>query len=209
MSEELVYRNHVVKPAQQQPVPGPCDPVTGCPPPTEIACIKVDKVYESCRVSQVNNHVVTITPIGPVTDVQCISAQMVPDTLTCTILPGPGGRVRASFQYTFTVRWVDDLGPHTTTSTPIAAEFTVRMARAGEPGLQPQCEVYLECIDAFLSNTTEITACIGKLVLFKLFAHVQLLVPTYGFCPEPEECQIAGECPEWQPGWPPYPPQTT
>lgn len=207
MNEEYIAKTNV-RPAQQHSVLGSYDPEVGCPPPREIACIKVDRVYEACRVTAVDEHIEVIVPVGPVTELQCVSAQVVPTTLTCTILPGPGGRVRVTFQYTFTFRYVDDLGPHTVTSAPQTAEFTVRMARAGEPGLSPQCEVFLECVDAFLSNENEVTVCVGKLILFKLFAHVQLLVPIYGFCPEPEICQVAGECPGWEPPWPPYPPPT-
>ena len=30
---------------------------------------------------------------------------------------------------------------------------------------------------------------INKIIVFKLFAEVQLMVPSYGFCPEPPECE--------------------
>ncbi|MBC7343532.1 MAG: hypothetical protein H5U02_13990 [Clostridia bacterium] len=196
--------------AQQQVVPGPCNPVTGCPPPTEIVCIKVDKVYEECRqtltnVETVDLATVTPPPVGTITSVECVSAQVTVGP-TCTILPG--GRVRVTFSYTYTIRWTDDLGPHLYTSPAIPMEITVRMARAGEPGLLPQCEVYLDCVESFLSDATVVTSCIGKLILFKLYSHVQLMVPSYGFCPQPPECQVAGQCPTWEAPWPPYPPQT-
>ncbi|TDA69918.1 MAG: hypothetical protein D9V47_03780 [Clostridia bacterium] len=209
--ETRCYPNHGPQTRQEQIVPGPCDPVVGCPPPTEIACIKVDKVYESCKHTQVNVETVdllTIIPpaVPPITDVECVSADLVPGSQTCQILPG--GRVRASFSYTYTIRFTDATGTRTFTSAPIAVEKTVVMARAGEPGLSPQCEVFLECVEAFLIDETVVQVCIGKMVLFKLFAHVQLMVPSYGFCPQPEECRVAGECPTFEPTWPPYPPQT-
>ena len=47
-----------------------------------------------------------------------------------------------------------------------------------------QCEVFLDCFECFV-RIQQVTCCIGKLQLFKLVAQVQLLVPAYGFCPEP------------------------
>jgi len=82
------------------------------------------------------------------------------------------------------------------------------MDRADEKDLVAQCEVFLECVECFVSGFQEVTCCIGKLIVFKLVALVQLLVPAYGFCPEPDLCpQVEAECPEFDPGWPPFSPQ--
>ncbi len=197
---------------RQEVGPGPCDPVYGCPPPTEIVCIKTKKVYEECKLTEVNQPVTDLSGLatGTITDVECVSAEVVdaPPYFpgpTCTILAGR--RVRVVFFWRYTFRWTDDTGTHTFTSDPIMEEFTVRLARAGEAGLEPECDVFLECLECFLIDSTTVRCCIGKLILFKLFAEVQLLIPAYGFCPEPEECEVAGECPDFVPTWPPFPPQ--
>jgi hypothetical protein len=200
-----------IKTRHNEILPGPCDPVYGCPPPTELVCVKVDKVYEECKLTRVNEPVTDLCDIavGTITDVECVSAEVVEEPpyfqTTCTILPGR--RVRVVFFWRYTFKYTDAVGTKTFTSDPIMEEFTVILGRAGERGLQPQCEVFLECLDCFLIDTTIVRCCIGKLVLFKLFAHVQLLIPAYGFCPEPEECVVAEECPPFVPVWPPYPPQ--
>ncbi|MFZ7102031.1 MAG: hypothetical protein ACOWWO_05125 [Peptococcaceae bacterium] len=56
----------------------------------------------------------------------------------------------------------------------------------------------------------EVTCCVGILILLKVEAEVQLLVPAYGYPGAPPECEeFLGECPaDFTPAWPPYPPQT-
>ena len=198
--------------------PGFCDPYE-CPPPTEVVCIKVDKVYEECKLAQVNTIDIDLSKLaeGEITDVQCIKAELVVDEdhpRDCVILPCQ--RVRSSFFYRFKFRWKDDLGDHVFTSEPIKVEKIGRMERAGEEGLEAQCEVFVDFTEegCFLINHDTIRCCIGKLVVFKLFAHVQLLVPAYGFCPPPEKCQKIkpDECPtpeEWLETieWPPFYPE--
>ncbi len=197
--------------------PGPCDPYDGCPPPTEIVCIKVDKVYEECKVTQVNTVDTDLTgvAVGEITDVKCVRAELVVDEdhpLICEKLPC--SRVRSAFYYRFIFRWTDDTGVHTFTSEPIFVEKIARMNRATEPNLDVQCEIFVDCIECFLINHTVVRCCIGKLIAFKLFAHVQLLVPAYGFCPEPPDCKkvVPDECPspsEWLDTivWPPFYPE--
>lgn len=191
--------------------PGPCDPVYGCPPPTEVVCIKVDKVFEECKQTKVIERTTDLSGIavGTITDVECVSVEVIEGDpylpFECEILPG--GRVRLAFFFRFTFRFTDSTGTKTFTSDPIFEEQIVRLSRAGEKGLEPECDVFLECVECFLADTTTVVCCIGKLALFKLIARVQLLIPAYGFCPEPEECEVAGKCPEFRPVWPPFPPQ--
>lgn len=197
--------------------PGFCDPYEGCPPPTEIVCIKVDKVFEECKLAQVNTIDTDLSKEaeGEITDVQCIRAELVVDKdhpRECEILPC--NRVRSSFYYKFKFKWKDDLGEHVFTSDPIKVEKIGRMNRAGEPGLDVQCEVFVDCIECFLINHDTVRCCIGKLVVYKLFAHVQLLVPAYGYCPEPPDCKkvVPEDCPspqEWLKTivWPPFYPE--
>jgi hypothetical protein len=191
---------------QVGPTPGRCDPVYGCPPPTEIDCIIVDKVFESCRRTLVDEPVVTVTGVvGPITEVVCTGATLV-GTPTSTILPGR--RIRVDFSYQYTFRWVDDAGSHTFTSASRPMTVITRLPRTGEAGLTPRTEVFLDCLECFVSDTNVITCCIGILVLFKLIATVQIMVPTYGYCPQPPECEVTGICPTFTPTWPPYPPQS-
>lgn len=198
--------------------PGPCpvDPETGlseCPPPNEIVCIKTEKVYESCRRVQTNEDVTDLTciAVGEVLDVWCIGVELVINEqfpFTCEKIPNTR-RARVSFWFRYRFAFIDQEGQKIFTSEPINHEETVIMSeRILEEGLFVQCEVFLDCFECFVSGPQQVTCCIGKLMLFKLVALVQLLIPAYGFCPEPDICvEVEDECPEYDPIWPPYPPQ--
>ncbi|MBT9140334.1 MAG: hypothetical protein DDT30_00910 [Dehalococcoidia bacterium] len=196
---------------------GPCDPYLGCPPPSEIVCIKVDKVYYECKNIQVNEDVFTFSPEPehPVFDVSCHNVELCCEPCCEVVRPG---LVSVTFRYKVTIRL---FFPTTCESAckDLCQVVTVtklfNIPRAGEDGLHVQCYVpFLECLNAFISavdpETGEVTiiACVGKYILIKLKATVQLMVPAYGFCPEPPDCdEVFGICPDFRPEWPPYPPQ--
>lgn len=191
--------------------PGPC--IGECPPPTELVCIKVEKVYESCQKVQVNEEVTDLTcnAVGEIFQADCILVELVVDAehpFLCEKVPGTNrARVRFFFRYRFS--FDDQEGTKFFTSQPIFHEKTVVMSDLiRDPRIFVQCEVFLSCLECFPSGPQEVTCCIGKQVVFKLISLVQLLVPAYGFCPEPDLCpQVEEECPEFFPEWPPYPPQ--
>lgn len=198
--------------------PGPCPfneetQQYECPPPNEIVCIKTEKVYESCRKVQVNEDVTDLSgvAVGEITEAFCKDVELVigeKHPFICEKVPGTN-RARVSFFYKFRFEYVDQQGVKWFTSEPIFHTKTVIMSeRIQEKGLFVQCEVFLECLECFPSGPQQVTCCIGKLEVFKLVALVQLMVPAYGFCPEPELCpQVEAECPEYFPEWPPFPPQ--
>ncbi len=199
--------------------PGFCDPYTGCPEPTEVVCLKVDKVFEECKLADVNTVDIDLTChiTGDIKDVKCIKAEIIEDKeypRECEILPCQ--RVRSVFYYKIKFKWKDDKGWNVHTSDPIKVEKIIRLKRAGEQGLEPYCEIFLDLIDCFPISKATIRCCVGKLILFKLFANVQLLVPAYGYCPPPKKCEeekpIDDECPdveEWLEDieWPPFYPE--
>ena len=207
--------NHV-KPTLPPVGPGPCpiDRATGlpvCPPPVEIDVIKVKKIFEECMHTQVEevelefeveeNNVELLTA-------QCGTVEVL--TQECRLLNSGLVKITATLRVTSTLNGY-------TESQDFQIEKVFRLNRAGEPGLTPQCHIYPECLQCFISDVDSdeeeefvtVTCCIGILILIKLEAEVQLLVPTYGYAPEPPECpEVLGECPAtYNPEWPPYPPQ--
>lgn len=198
--------------------PGPCpfNTETGqfeCPPPTEIVCIKTEKVYESCRNVQTNEEVADLSckAVGDIFNVECIEVDLVVDDahpFVCEKIPGTR-RARVSYFFRYRFTFFDQEGQKFFTSEPIFHEKTVILSdRIFDKRLFVQCEVFLDCFECFASGPKQVTCCIGKLHVFKLVALVQLLVPAYGFCPEPEPCvEVEAECPEFDPEWPPFPPQ--
>ena len=84
---------------------------------------------------------------------------------------------------------VDDTGEHIFTSAPVSVEkIAVMSKRIRDKQIQPQCEVFLKCLECFVSNETEVRCCIGQMILFQLVANAQLYIPSYGFCSPPGEC---------------------
>lgn len=197
-------------------LPGKCDPVYGCPPPTEVVCIVTEKVYDECKSTQVNEDqfIYFADVANPVVDTQCQKVELLDGPFCEVIRPG---RVRVTFTYRVKTRIFFEDTTSTTLSQDVNVIKTFNLARAGEEGLHVQCYVpFIECLDCFISSEeqvndqiqTTITCCVGKYILLKLKATVQLLIPAYGFCPEPPDCdEVLGECPDFQPEWPPFPPQ--
>jgi len=209
--------------SQDVPQAGPCpiDSVTGepnCPPPTELVCIKTQKVYESCIKELTNEIPVDLTKIavGDIEDAQCKEPELVINEnfpFVCQKLPNTN-RARVKFYYRFRFTFLDQENWKQFTSQPIFVEQIVVFSdRILDPRIMVQCEVFLKCTEVIVTEPVEqeVLVCIQKSLVFKLFADVQLLVPAYGFCPEPPECVqpplIA--CPVEPLEWPPYPPQPT
>lgn len=197
-------------------VPGQCDPITGCPPPTEIVCIVTEKVYDECKSVQVNEDefIFEADPDNPVVDANCLGAELLEGPFCEVIRPG---RVRATFTYRVSVRIILDDGQTVTMYRDFTVTKSLNIPRAGEQNLTIHCSVpFLECLACFVRQEepdydfikTTIICCVGKFLLIKVKALVQLLVPAYGFCPEPPDCdEVLGECPDFNPPWPPFPPQ--
>jgi hypothetical protein len=196
---------------------GKCDPVYGCPPPNEVVCIVVNKVYDECKNIQVNEDefIFEADPDNTVTDVLCMGAELLegPDCEVVRL-----GKVRVTFTYRVNLRIILQDEQEIDLYRDFTISKNLNIARAGEDGLFLQCSIpFLECLSCFIRSEepdydfikTTIICCVGKYLLIKLLATVQLAVPAYGFCPEPPDCdEVLGECPDFNPPWPPYPTQT-
>jgi len=210
-------------PQNINPQPGPCprDHVTGepiCPPPTEMVCIKTQKVYESCVASLTNEEVAdlrvcNVNVVGEIREAVCKDPILLdePDfPIVCEKLPGTN-RARVRFFYIYRFAFLDDENWKQFQSDPVFVEKTVIFSdRIMDPRIFVQCEIFLECTEVIITDPQVVTVCIGKGLVFKLFADVQLLIPAYGFCPEPPECVQPPlvPCPEFVFDWDAkYPPQ--
>lgn len=188
--------------------PGPC-PSEGCPAPTEIVCIKVDKVFDSCfqtDLVSVSTTALTVT-----------TASLTGVTFSCAVAsgtvslgstpPDATGCVNVIATIPFTVTFTSSTS--TITFTPVTGQCTSFATLYAPTGTTFQVESSLVCstpvatitpVTLDLSQvvlTTVVTCC----VVVKSTLLVQLLVPSYGQCEVPQ-CGVRGlVCP------PPTPPQ--
>lgn len=149
---------------------------------------------------------------------------------TCECIAGEGtvtlGEIK-NFPIRIVVEFFDrnglSLGCQKGWSKICVPERTVLLSRAGESLLKSEIDIFLSCLMCVIEeydsqvkpSTGEqliicpkfVSCCINKVIVFKLLAEVQLMVPSYGFCPEPCRCdeEEQDECPEAQVIWPPYP----
>ncbi|MDK2824335.1 MAG: hypothetical protein PWQ67_1133 [Clostridia bacterium] len=207
------------KPEQQiKAGPLPVDPETGlsiCPPPLEIDIIKVKKVFNECMHTQVEEMEIigwTASNTRDAEEANCESVTV--SNKKCQVLNGDVVRVTFDLEVCATVP-LDTGGFERRCRTVTGITKTLSVERAGEEGLEVQCDIFPECLFCFISNrdsaggVLEVTCCVGILILIKVEAEVQLLIPTFGYPPPPPECgEFLGQCPsDFVPDWPPYPPQ--
>ncbi|MEQ2130714.1 hypothetical protein QTP99_12190 [Caldanaerobacter subterraneus KAk] len=185
---------------QQEIVPGPVQPGQ-LPEPTEIACIEVTKIYDACsqRLCLDNIPPITFVPIttltptfGEITNIK-ISLVEPPGFVITPITERPGfARVEATFQVTFDVviNYPDGTtqtlpGNITTFSKDIVLyvpdpNVAIMKYEAMGEGLYGKVNVGV---------TTTVEVIIGVWIIIKSAVDVQLLVPSYGFCPTPAACE--------------------
>ena len=189
----------------------PVDEATGlpvCPPPREIMSVRLDRIYNECKHTAVSEIPIAIVPQVKGNRVECVSAKV--ENIRCE---AEDELVTVTYDLSVTFQLLKGDRVVTTITEKILNETkSVGLARAGEQGLTCEVDIYPECLLCFISCNNvggyinEVVCCVGILFVFRLVAPVQVLIPAFGFCPEPPECGVvAGVCPDFRPKWPPYP----
>ena len=187
--------------------PGPCPP-TGCPAPTEIDCIQVTKVYDSCFQTEDFTNLCAPIPSGLCQEI----AEMPGTTATCAVTSssctfvsststGVDDFVNATFavSLTETITLTSTTGKTCTITVPITFVKTVTLC--GPLGTTQVCTIAgTSCGPCAIIDNTVCCQLIVCLV-FQSVATVQLLVPSYGFC-TPAACTVMG-LPPCPPTFPP------
>ena len=186
---------------QQEIVPGPVEPGQ-LPEPTEIACIEVTKVYDACsqRICLDNIPPITFVPsvlnltpsFGEITNITV--SLVTPPGFVITPLPDRPGfaRVEATFQVTFDI--VINYPDGTTQTLPgnITTFNKDIVLYVPDPNVAiMKYEALAEGLygKVNLGVTTTVEVIIGVWIVIKSAVDVQLLVPSYGFCPTPAACE--------------------
>jgi hypothetical protein len=179
--------------------PGPC-PSTGCPAPTQIDCIVVDKVYDSCTQTVT----VTQTVTAPVAGCTPSSCAIDLATSTCTVGAVTPTTVTDYNTITFVISGAFSVTCGGVT-VPETAVSTIQVTLYNPPGTTPSCTILSGTCTCVALPTGLLSCTVTLCVLFQTSATVQLLVPTYGFC-QPQPCPQVGPVVSCPPS-PLYPPQ--
>ncbi|MDS1029716.1 hypothetical protein RDV78_04240 [Bacillota bacterium LX-D] len=186
--------------------PGVCPP-NGCPPPTRIECIKVDKVYDSCFQVDDKTRTTRIPTAdygtGPFAVGDKIPCRLYGD-ITCEEIrraSAGGGFSTITLLVKIPVRLTNPKAP---ASSPKFADrtftFTKTVTLCCPEGVSPDCSettlLFCNCIVTDVaSEYIEVTCDFQVCLVIKCILEVQLLVPSYGFC-TPSPCvTLPGVCP--------------
>lgn len=194
--------------------PGPCCS-QGCPAPTQIDCLEVNKVYDSCFQTENFPNLCAPIPSACVPGATMAGASVTCDvtSTTCTFVSSSSTGIDDFANVTFAVALTVTYTitpPVPSSSTPYPCTFSVpvnfvqTVTLCAPTGTTQSCTIAgTSCGPLAIINDT---VC-GQLVVCLVYqstATVQLLVPTYGFC-TPAPCAVLGlpSCP------PVYPSQCT
>lgn len=200
--------------------PGPCSSL-GCPPPTQIDCLEVTKVYDSCFQTENFPNLCSSIPEAcrQVAEIPGATVSCEVTSSSCTFVSSTPTGIDDFANVTFAVSLTV-----TYTITPPAPPPPSAMPLMPPPPPPGPCSFSVPvnfvqtvtlCSPSGTTQTCTIagTSCgpvaiindmiCGQLVVCMVFqstATVQLLVPTYGFC-TPSPCAVMG-LPPCPPGFP-------
>lgn len=189
--------------------------------PTELACIWVEKIYDACSQRECEEFVFEElrVPTGETLTVECRilpGSEYFTDWVIEPIDEGPLARVRARVCATLEIIIRDSANAANFVRTTQEVCFDKDVILyAPDP---TRMEVLVESIFESLACTLEppngvcysVTATIGAFIVVKVALWVQLLIPAFGFCPVPPECEELGDLCEqfFERPFPPFfPPQ--
>ncbi|WP_051569050.1 hypothetical protein [Alkaliphilus transvaalensis] len=169
-------------------------------PDFKAECIIVDKVYFSCQQRECFERIAVALPCGDefkFLDITFNPGEIVKNTLSITPIPNRPNfsRVRFRVKITFNVR------------LKVKGEKGKVISIAGElPEIQKDIIMFIpEARDEFKFKIVIETAsqilteplvedgflvfAVGVFIIVKVVGRVQLLIPAFGFCPEPPDCE--------------------
>lgn len=188
-----------------QITPGMCPP-EGCPPPTRIECIVVDKVYDSCfQINDITRDT-TISDFTPdsFSEGDVISCSQNGE-ITCTEISrvdAGGGFFTVTILVSVPVTLTNPNDPTDTVDRTFT--FTKTATLCCPPGVSPDCSessvLFCNCVITGFTNASIVVTCTLQVcVVIKCILEVQLLVPSYGFCVPAPCITLPGVCPPTPP----------
>jgi len=174
---------------------------------TESVCIIVEKVYASCQQRECFPAFTVALPIGGVPPFTFISMTfatgvIVPGSVVITPIPARPNfsRVQFTIQIPYSLTLRDSTGAifTVTGNLPDINKDIVMYFPPTRPefDFNLRVETRTEVLTSPLFTITTIQLAIGSFVITKVTGLVQLLVPAFGFCPEPPFCEEFPNIPE-------------
>ena len=166
------------------------------PPFAETVCIRADKVYWRCKHYSASEEEVDLsgTAQGEIVEIHCAEVSLSRQHPVAVKKIKKTDQMRVSFFYRYTLRYLDRSGWKVYVSPPIpyVKDFN-GPPLARDQRIRAAADIYLDCPECFVSSDHRVTCCISKTIIMQLLSSVALLIPAYGFCPEPEKCR-EGNC---------------
>lgn len=194
--------------------------------PTELACIWVDKIYDACSQRECEEFFFEDLNFPPGAESYTLECSIKPCSETFydwSIEPideGPLGivRVRVCAVLQIIIRDAEDPANFTVNCEEVCFLKEVILYAPDPIHMEVLVESIFEALTCELveeNNTSEllcpvVVATIGAFIVVKTALRVQLLVPAFGFCPTPPECEELGDvCEQFleRPFPPFFPPQ--
>lgn len=174
---------------------------------TESVCIIVEKVYASCQQRECFPAFTVTLPtcdVPPFTFISMTFATgvIVPGSVVITPIPARPNfsRVQFTIQIPYTLTLRDSTGTvfTITGNLPDINKDIVMYFPPTRPefDFNLRIETRTEVLTSPLFTLTTIQLAIGSFVISKVTGSVQLLVPAFGFCPEPPFCEEFPNIPE-------------
>lgn len=174
---------------------------------TESVCIIVEKVYASCQQRECFPAFTLTLPTGGVPPFTFVSMTfatgiIVPSSIVITPIPARPNFSRVQFTieipYELTLR--DSTGT-LFTITGLLPDINKDIVMYFPPtrpefDFSLRVETRTEVLTSPVFTMTTVTLAIGSFVITKVTGQVQLLVPAFGFCPEPPFCEEFPDIPE-------------
>jgi len=166
---------------------------------TESVCVIVEKVYASCQQRECFPTFTVNLPAGtpPFTFVSLTFANgiIVPGSIVITPIPSRPNFSRVQFTiqipYTLTLRDATGATFTLTGTLPDILKDIVLFFPPTRPefDLNLRVETRSELLTSPIFTTTSVEFAIGSFVVTKVTGLVQLLIPAFGYCPEPPVCE--------------------
>jgi len=192
-------------------VPGPC-PCEGCPPPSEIDCVEVTKVYDLCFQTDTRENVCLNIPAHCGRVPEGTTASGVVSTVGCSVqaivpIANSGGFANVTLLVTVTLAiTLTTASGHVLCTFTASFSFFKTVTLCAPSGVTVGCSSPASAVGPSVIVDCDVCSVVSICLLIQSSATVKILIPTYGFC-LPAPCVVSPSPPFSCPPSPLFPSQ--